>query len=227
MGFLDNFKADVAKMQKEAEEKKAKEKADREERNRLADALCSSQSKHTVANGKMIFDDELQAIGLDLTFSYPGTVIKYSEVLDYEVNQNGSTVSKGSINIARGIGLGLLTGGIGAVVGLATGGKRKTKEVSESIEVVISTTIAAHPTCTITTSGKKLKVGSKQYERDLKDTQDIAAVLDRIIKLNSNGTDTVMQADSLDQISKLKELLDAGAITQEEFDAKKKQLLDL
>lgn len=25
MGFLDNFKADVAKMQKEAEEKKAKE----------------------------------------------------------------------------------------------------------------------------------------------------------------------------------------------------------
>lgn len=40
MGFLDNFKADVAKMQKEAEEKKAKEKADCEERNRLADALC-------------------------------------------------------------------------------------------------------------------------------------------------------------------------------------------
>ena len=221
MGFLDNFKADVAKMQKEAEEKKAKEKADREERNRLADALCSSQSKHTVANGKMIFDDGLQAIGLDLTFSYPGTVIKYSEVLDYEVNQNGSTISKGSINIARGIGLGLLTGGIG------TGGKRKTKEISESIEVVISTTIAAHPTYTITTSSKKLKVGSKQYERDLKDTQDIAAVLDRIIKLNSNGTDTTTQADSLDQISKLKELLDAGAITQEEFDAKKKQLLDL
>lgn len=227
MGFLDNFKADIAKMQKETEERRAKEKADREERNRLADALCSSQSKHAVANGKMIFDDELQAIGLDLTFSYPGTVIKYSEVLDYEVNQNGSTVSKGSINIARGIGLGLLTGGIGAVVGLATGGKRKTKEISESIEVVISTTIAAHPTYTITTSNKKLKVGSKQYERDLKDTQDIAAVLDRIIKLNSNSTDTVMQVDSLDQISKLKELLDASAITQEEFDAKKKQLLDL
>ena len=112
MGFLDNFNADVAKMQKAAEEKKAKEKADREERNRLADALCSSQSKHAVANGKMIFDDGLQAIGLDLTFSYPGTVIKYSEVLDYKVNQNGSTVSKESINIARGIGLGLLTGGM-------------------------------------------------------------------------------------------------------------------
>ena len=34
-------------------------------------------------------------------------------------------------------------------------------------------------------------------------------------------------ADPLDKIKKLKGLLDIGAITQEEFDAKKKQLLDL
>lgn len=134
MGFLDNFKADVAKMQKEAEEKKAKEKADREERNRLADALCSSQLKHAVANGKMIFDDELQAIGLDLTFSYPGTVIKYSEVLDYEVNQNGSTVSKGSINIARGIGLGLLTGGIGGLLVLRLAASEKQRKSAKVLK---------------------------------------------------------------------------------------------
>ena len=31
--------------------------------------------------------------------------------------------------------------------------------------------------------------------------------------------------DSLDKIKKLKELLDMGALTQEEFDAKKKELL--
>lgn len=34
-------------------------------------------------------------------------------------------------------------------------------------------------------------------------------------------------ADPLDEIKKLKGLLDIGAITQEEFDAKKKQLLNL
>ena len=33
--------------------------------------------------------------------------------------------------------------------------------------------------------------------------------------------------DNLEQIKKLKELLDMGAITQEEFEQKKKQLLDL
>ena len=33
--------------------------------------------------------------------------------------------------------------------------------------------------------------------------------------------------DEADQLKKYKDLLDAGAITQEEFDAKKKQLLGL
>lgn len=37
----------------------------------------------------------------------------------------------------------------------------------------------------------------------------------------------VSTPDNLDQIAKLKDLLDSGAITKEEFNAKKKQLLDL
>ena len=37
----------------------------------------------------------------------------------------------------------------------------------------------------------------------------------------------VQQSSALDEIAKLKQLLDAGIITQEEFDAKKKQLLGL
>lgn len=37
----------------------------------------------------------------------------------------------------------------------------------------------------------------------------------------------IKEDDNLDQIAKLKNLLDSGAITKEEFDAKKKQLLNL
>lgn len=37
----------------------------------------------------------------------------------------------------------------------------------------------------------------------------------------------IQQTSSADELKKFKELLDMGAITQEEFDAKKKQLLDL
>ncbi len=37
----------------------------------------------------------------------------------------------------------------------------------------------------------------------------------------------VQSASSADELKKFKELLDSGIITQEEFDAKKKQLLRL
>ncbi|OYR95081.1 SHOCT domain-containing protein [Lactobacillus taiwanensis] len=43
---------------------------------------------------------------------------------------------------------------------------------------------------------------------------------------NSNTTNASSQPNSLDQIAKLKQLLDADAITREEFDEKKKELLD-
>ena len=43
----------------------------------------------------------------------------------------------------------------------------------------------------------------------------------------NNSSNTVTQTNNLDELKKLKELLDAGIITQEEFDAKKKQILGL
>ena len=46
-------------------------------------------------------------------------------------------------------------------------------------------------------------------------------------KLFSKKNKTAPDEDNLDKIKKLKELLDMGAITQEEFDEKKKELLDL
>ena len=60
---------------------------------------------------------------------------------------------------------------------------------------------------------------------------------ERQAKQTANSNETFIQSDvknasvnqgnSLDEIMKLKTLLDCGAITQEEFDAKKKQLLGL
>lgn len=45
--------------------------------------------------------------------------------------------------------------------------------------------------------------------------------------VKTNITNTTNQNSNLDELKKLKELLDAGIITQEEFDAKKKQILGL
>lgn len=57
-------------------------------------------------------------------------------------------------------------------------------------------------------------------------------IIDDIVKKYKNAgsaatTQVVQQASAADELKKFKELLDMGILTQEEFDAKKKQLLGL
>ena len=51
--------------------------------------------------------------------------------------------------------------------------------------------------------------------------------LAEVFSRSSGGNTTVQQLSSADEIKKFKELLEAGIITQEEFDTKKKQLLGI
>ena len=46
-------------------------------------------------------------------------------------------------------------------------------------------------------------------------------------KATDTATTIIQQVSAADELKKYKDLLDAGIITQEEFDAKKKQLLGL
>lgn len=47
------------------------------------------------------------------------------------------------------------------------------------------------------------------------------------VNRNNAGNDTSNNSDAIEQVKQLKELLDMGALTQEEFDKKKKELLNL
>lgn len=56
---------------------------------------------------------------------------------------------------------------------------------------------------------------------------DIADATDEDIERNKMQGTVIQQTSAADELKKFKELLDLGVITQEEFDAKKKQLLGL
>ena len=78
-------------------------------------------------------------------------------------------------------------------------------------------------TVTINTMGTIFNVGINK--------QAVQAVSDRLhsllAELQGGGEKTAPASSAADEIKKFKELLDMGAITREEFDAKKKQLLGL
>jgi len=67
----------------------------------------------------------------------------------------------------------------------------------------------------------------------IKNIDEIYTILNNLLlarqqeKENSIVTVTAPQIDEADQLKKFKELLDSGVITQDEFDAKKKELLGL
>lgn len=56
---------------------------------------------------------------------------------------------------------------------------------------------------------------------------NIKEFLEKKIAEKNNPAPTIQQTSSADELKKFKDLLDSGVITQEEFDAKKKQLLGL
>jgi len=102
---------------------------------------------------------------------------------------------------------GALTGGVGAIAGAAIGGRKKDKSLFFMDFMDYETR-------------KDFTVQVKQLKGHFHNVNEFR-VANVEIDDNSNNI------NSTDEILKYKELLDAGAITEEEYDLKKKQLLGL
>ena len=73
-------------------------------------------------------------------------------------------------------------------------------------------------------------IGTQKYENLKAEMPGVYKDIQRRIseaKNNNNPTRVVQQVSAADEILKYKQLLDAGVITQEEFDKKKAELLGL
>lgn len=155
-------------------------------------------------------------------------------VTGYDVFQNGQSVIQGSAGRAL-IG-GLAFGEVGAVIGAA--GKKKIK-TNSTVEFIFNLDFIDYPCHRILLRGEKDK--KIKYETAMHNAQELAAILDQTLKNRSvhvhvdNPSDSSASqepvqsqpASTADEILKYKSLLDMGAITQEEFELKKRQLLGL
>lgn len=156
------------------------------------------------------------------------TLFSYSQIVGYEILEDGSTIAQGGLGRAA-VG-GVLFGGAGAIVGAAT---RKQKGMCNSLQVKVTVKDYFEPAFfipIITTSVKKTGI---VYKAGIESAEKIASALEIIVKENETANSGQHEnsqssgSDAADEIRKFKGLLDDGIITQEEFDAKKKQLLGL
>lgn len=155
--------------------------------------------------------------------SFPNLVFSYDDIISYELLQDGQSITKGSLGSA--IVGGAVLGGVGAIVGSNIGSK-KTKQVISEYRIKIVTNNICFPEVYINfLATGKVKSNSILYKAYTGYAQRVLSLLDIITNNSSLTVDSSTSA--ADEIKKYKNLLDEGIITQEEFDAKKKQLLNL
>ena len=154
------------------------------------------------------------------------TIYNYSDIRDFELLEDGTTITSGGLGGAA-IG-GLLFGGTGAIVGSVTAGKKENQFCSK-LQIKITLNNLSNPVVYIDLIDISTRRSSSKFTEAYDSAQEILSVLQLICDENSR-TETSLQTTTLsvaDEIKKFKELLDAGAITQEEYDLKKKQLLGI
>lgn len=152
-------------------------------------------------------------------------VHSYSDIIDYELLEDGESITKGGLG--RAVVGGALLGGVGAIVG-GTTGKRKTKSVIKSLRIKITVNQTINPSIYINLIYSETKSSSIIYKAAYASAQEILSMFSIITRNNeveSQQENTTTTVSTADELIKLKGLLDEGILTQKEFMAEKNKIL--
>lgn len=154
-------------------------------------------------------------------------LIKFGEIVEYELTEDGETITKGGLG--RAVAGGLLFGAAGAVVGGVTGKRKSKQEISSiSVRITLSNPYHAGVTVEMIPAGAKYKSGSILYNAAKQKSNDLMSFLGNLKAQAEQATEVPANNQSAaDEIMKYKNLLDVGAITPDEYEAKKKELLGI
>jgi len=170
-------------------------------------------------------DDINKKFRIPNTLKVAPTIYSYNEILEYELLEDNETIISGGLG--RAITGGLLFGGVGAVVGGVTG-KKKSKTVVESLKIKITLNNINSPVLYIKLINQPIKTDSSIYKSLYFRAQEILSCLSAL-QNNNNIIETESindESSTVRQIREYKSLLDDGIITEEEFNNKKKELLE-
>lgn len=210
----------VAEKQSREDEKnqqREKLKEEKEQQKSLEESMKQKFKEHNaVQYGHIYFDDVDKELMQTRGLMRPYIKRPYSDVISYSPVDRGHSEHK-KHGITRAVTGGMLFGGVGAVVGATTGGKNfeYVDEIGVNISLKNGDSLSIKLLRTSTKAGFVTKEAYSECNQ-------LCALLDSILAENNQNSD-----DVTDQLRKLKSLVDDGILTQEEFDVKKKQLLNI
>lgn len=161
----------------------------------------------------------------------PELIFGYDEIESYELVEDGNLLAKG------GRGLPAIGGLLFGTEGSGFTANSEDRNVCENLQIRINLNNMATPKVFVNLIFKETDKDKKAYGQAFLTAQKILSILEFIChKEDASSSNTEIEdkkkedisiSSPADEIKKYKELLDMGAITQEEYDAKKAKLLDL
>jgi hypothetical protein len=152
------------------------------------------------------------------------------DIIEYELLEDGITVTSGGLGRAA-VG-GVLLGGVGAIVGGVTGKKKSRSEI-ENFKIKLTLNDFNNPTVYIELlNKKKIKTNSNKYKEMYEKAQEILSTL-AVLQNNKDSNASTVEINKENnnsvtgQLREFKSLLDDGVITEDEFNNKKKELLEI
>lgn len=170
------------------------------------------------------------SIAIEQAMKPDNRVFRFDEIRSFELIQDDSSVMSGGVGAA--VAGGLLLGGVGAIVG-SNVGKRKGRKVVENLFLKINLKSLDFPCVIIPYIDKAVKVSSNEYKKAFSAAQETVSCLELIVDAvdqaaSSEQANVMNQGSNVaEQIMQFKSLLDMGAISEEEFEMKKRELLGL
>lgn len=161
--------------------------------------------------------------------SWSGKIVvtfDYNDIVDFELMEDGESVASGGLG--RALAGGVLFGGVGAIVGGVTG-KRRSNEFCSSLKLKVTINDVTNPVIYVNFIESKTKKNGFTYKTIAEAAQECLSVFQLICdKQKDEDKEVITPSLSVaDELLKFKELLDIDAITQQEYDAKKKELLGI
>lgn len=173
-------------------------------------------------------DDKKQWAQISTFMGKVKRVYNYRDIVNFELLEDGDSVASGGLG--RALAGGVLFGGAGAIVGGVTG-KKKSKGICNSLKLKVTIDDMNTPVVYIKFIETKTKKKGFTYKSIAESAQECLSTFQLICdnKNESNENDEVnrIRVSPADEIIKYKELLSAGAITEEEYEIKKEELLGL
>lgn len=156
--------------------------------------------------------------------------MRFSDIIDCEIIEDGETVVGG--NAGKALVGGILLGPVGAIAGAVS--KKKVTSTVNSVDLKILLSDINSSKRVYSLLKKPCKRNDADYRLAIGTAEQLYSTIYAITHTSAQtkqDTKQIQNDDSsfsaADEIMKYKQLLDIGVITQEEFNAKKKQLLEL